>query len=142
MILYANGQDIKNIIFANLGAESPLESIKVYQTGPEGYLKALVSFLDQNKSDIKLIKKAFVVIGPGSATALRVSLSIFNTIKFATGMELIEVKKEASEPDCDVVSRIIEQGLSSFDSISMLKPIYEHDPRITMSTKDILRRKM
>jgi hypothetical protein len=142
MILYANGQDIKNIIFANLDAESPLESIKVYQTGPEGYLNALVSFLDQNKSDIKLIKKAFVVIGPGSATALRGSLSIFNTIKFATGTELIEVKKEANEPDCDVVNKIIEQGLSSFDHISMLKPIYEHDPRITMSTKDILRRKM
>ncbi|MBU4453022.1 hypothetical protein KKH24_02090, partial [Patescibacteria group bacterium] len=82
MMIYANGQDIHKIIFANLQKEIAVENIRIIDCGPEGFLKAFVSFLEHESIDLYKIKKIFVVIGPGSATALRGSLSIFNTLGF------------------------------------------------------------
>ena len=141
MMIYFNGQDINKIILAVL-KEGVVESdIVIKEVEPEGYLKAFRDFLKDASCSLDQIKKIFVVVGPGSATALRSSLAIVNTLAFANGIELVEVAKEKSEQDIDTVKKLVEQGLHSFEVKNVLMPKYEHEPRITISTKDALRRK-
>ncbi len=142
MIVYINGQDIHKIIFANLQEGIEDRDIVIEETGPEGYLKAFRDFLDKADSELDEIEKIFAVIGPGSATALRSSLAIINILGYSKAIDLVGVEKEKDEQDIDTTKKLIEQGLSSFDVKNVLMPKYEHKPRITVSTKDALRRKV
>ena len=141
MMIYLNGQDINRIIFSILKEGAVEQDIVVNEIGPEGYLKAFRDFLEKNGCELGEVKKIFAVVGPGSATALRSSLAIVNPLGFAKGIGLVAVQKEKTEQDIDTINKLLEQGLSSFEIKNVLTPKYEHKPRITISTKDALRRK-
>lgn len=142
MMIYVNGQDIHKLICANLSGVKEEILIDQTDTGPEGYMKAFCSFLEKINCRLEDIEKLFVVIGPGSATALRGILSFVNTIAFTKGIGLVGIGKQKDEQDIDTIKKIIEQDLSTYEIKNVLMPIYEHNPRITISTKDALRRKV
>ncbi len=142
MMIYANGQDIKRFVLATIGKTIDDKQVITFETEPEGYLKAFVSFLEHNNANIDDVKRIFVVIGPGSATALRSSIAIFNTLGFAKGIELVGIEKAKDEQDICTIKKIIESGLSSYSPVHVLAPVYEHEARITISTKDALRRQL
>jgi len=141
MIIYLNGQDINRIILANLQEGIEEKDIVVTEMGTEGFLKAFRDFLSSNNIGLGDVEKLFVVIGPGSATALRSSLAIVNTLGFSNAIDLVGIEKEKDEQDIDTIKKLLEQGLSTFDIKNVLMPKYEHKPRITISTKDALRRR-
>lgn len=144
MIMYINGQDIRSITFAVLDSGQNISEKDIFQkeVGPEGFLKAFRDFLSEKAVRLDEIKRVFVVVGPGSATALRSILAIVNTMAFTLPIELIGIEKQKDEHDIDTVKKILEQDPSTFEIKKVLSPIYEHEPRITVSTKDVLRRKI
>ena len=136
MELYLNGQDISEFKTA-LVKEGQLVGLKTYDVGPEEHLKTLQTFLKEQGAVAEDLVKLFVVVGPGSPTALRSILSIVNTMKFVLGVELVAVKKEKDEDDSSAFDRAGDGSVSE----TFLAPIYVHPPRITLSTKDALGRK-
>lgn len=139
MMLYVNGQDIKFVTFCILGTpfEPPVRTVKV---GPERFLSALQKYLKDNNKRIEDIKKIVCVVGPGSPTSLRGILSIVNTIRFVTDVELIGIKKHRLEKDETVIDRLNQGIIEPVSRGEMLIPIYLTGPRITTSKKDQLRR--
>lgn len=138
MTLYVNGQDINRITFSIL--ETAESHTKTTEVGPEGYLHALQEYLSSNKVTAADISKVVAVVGPGSATALRASLSILNTIGFTRDVELIGVEKTMEENDTDLIKRLNDNDFTPVSRDNMLIPTYVSSPRITASKKDHLRR--
>lgn len=104
MMVTIDGSDIRRLVVNG----------KVFDVEPEGYLAAIASVV--SPSDISGVT---VVQGPGSATALRASLAIANTLAMTLGVPLYDASGVAHP---------------------YLDPLYANDPRITTSTKDSLRR--
>lgn len=102
MILRIDGSDIARLVVND----------REFAVGPEGYLAAIASVVEP--AEITAIE---VVAGPGSATALRASLAIANTLAWTLGVPI--------------------NGRSMH-----VEPVYEHAARITPSGKDQLRRKI
>ncbi|MCH8049720.1 hypothetical protein IH979_03375 [Patescibacteria group bacterium] len=140
MMLYVNGQDIKQITFGIVGT-SVKPPVRTVQIGPEGFLSALDDFLKDNHQTVKDIKRIFAVIGPGSATALRATMSIVNTIRFMTKIQLIGIEKNPLEQDVDTIKAINQGKIKPVIKGELLIPIYAQPARITLSTRDYLGRK-
>lgn len=138
MTLYVNGQDINRITFAVLESDSSV--VKTVEVGPEQYLNELDAFLTENELSVPDISKIIAVVGPGSATALRASLSILNTLRFVKDVEVIGVEKD---PELKEEAFITQLNKGDYEPVSrgeMLVPLYVSGPRITASKKDHLRR--
>lgn len=139
-MLYVNGQDIKTFVIGLVGKEAG-ESLQVIsETEPDAYLSHIDDFLKKEGKQIQDIETIYVVVGPGSATALRAILSIVNTIKFAAGLELVGVEKPMLEDDQETVRKINDGQATLIKDDEFLSPIYAHGPRITISKKDQLKR--
>lgn len=137
MRLYINGQDINHLVLADIDDKT---SLKKFNVEPEEYLRALDEFLSAHDSSAQKIKEIFVVIGPGSATALRSSLSIVNTMAFVLGIKLHGIEKLVDEQDLDTVRLIGQNKLGTIDNQTLM-PKYAQEAKITLSTKDVLKRK-
>ncbi|MDO8624852.1 MAG: hypothetical protein Q7R47_02120 [Candidatus Diapherotrites archaeon] len=96
--------------------------------GPESFLAAITRFVP-----IEEVEGIIIVQGPGSATALRASLAIANTLAMAKGIPLCGVEKGAAWE-----SVLVQNGLQT--PVDHLEPVYGAAARITQSTKDHLRR--
>lgn len=138
MMLYINGQDIRKLTIA-LFTDSIAPILETYECAPEGYLKKIDDFLSGCKKKMKDFDRIIVVIGPGSATALRSILSIVNTLAFTYGVEILGIEKTPLEKDENTVEAI-QKGKVKFIKKDILLPIYSHGPRITISKKDQLGR--
>lgn len=102
--------------------------------GPEGYLAAIMDRINLDETD-----GIVAVTGPGSATALRTSLSIVNAIAVARKIPLYGVEKFNDEPFSSVFCNSEFPGNTKPDEF--LIPKYANDARITESNKDALRRR-
>lgn len=100
-----------------------------YSVSPEEYLSRIVTFANFDE-----LEGIVIVQGPGSATALRASLTIANTLAMSRKIPLYGVQKGTS---WDAV--LTADGPK--DGVDHLEPVYASDPRITPSTKDALRRR-
>ncbi len=138
MILYVNGQDINELILGLVEKEVHLETFSV---GPEKYLATLDAFLQTQNIELDKLEGIAVVVGPGSATALRSSLSIVNTVHFAKKLPLYIIEKDPVAVDEDIVTKDMLSKLEPLGERSFAEPIYAHAPRITPSKKDALGRK-
>lgn len=135
MNLYLNGQDIHKLVIGEW--EGELETIN--DTAPEHFLQHIVAFLNKKHVTLQEVQGWYVVIGPGSATALRTILAIVNTLRFALPeVQLFGIKKDPEKNDKLFIEDLKKEPLSS---TNMLLPIYAHGPRITISKRDQLRRK-
>ncbi len=125
MKLYVNGQDIRQLVVADVEQGEPT----IVETEPEGYLKVLARYLDD-------VSEIYAVVGPGSATALRSILTILQTVHFVQGTPLFAIEKEPDEDDTSTIAR----AQADATPVDTLVPIYQHSPRITISHKDALGR--
>lgn len=137
MKLYVNGQDINQLVIAN--AEDP-SSLRTVAVGPEGYLKTIDAFLKGAQAHPTDIEELFVVVGPGSPTALRGILSIVNTMKFVYQIPSVAIRKEQSEQDLDTLESLRAKKGDQVEHTIYLEPIYASGPKITASGKDQLGR--
>ena len=132
MRLYVNGQDISRIILADVDSGE----MQTVETETEGFLEAIDTFVKKRVGDCEDIQALYVVVGPGSATALRSTLSIAQTIHFVTGVKLYAIEKDQQEDDQVTLPRIEKEA----KEVKRLIPVYQHQPRITISNKDALGR--
>ncbi|MFH1433457.1 MAG: hypothetical protein ABIG32_01000 [Candidatus Uhrbacteria bacterium] len=83
-----SAQDIKEITIGLIEGDS-LVQLETKKGGPEEYLELIMKQLKSWHQSIKNVEAVVVVLGPGSATALRASVTIANAIGFARGIAVI-----------------------------------------------------
>lgn len=141
MMIYLNGQDINRICIALLGSSGE-PALREVEGEPEDFLRALDKFLHDNHLKLKDIERIVAVVGSGSATALRTSLAIVNTIAFATEIELVGIEKDPLEHNIDTIKKINDRQIKIVAQGKKLMPTYSQAPKITKSKKDALGRKL
>lgn len=133
-MLCLNGSDINRLEVAAYARGTDgwaLQWQKSQDVGPEQYLAVLSELVTPVE-----IEGIVVVVGPGSATALRSSLAIANALALAQGVPLYGVQKSDNAFDS-----VLGAGHALPAPQVYLTPVYEHDVRITESNKDALRRR-
>jgi len=132
MKLYVNGQDISRITVGSVDTESLITR----QVETELFLSVIHAFVTERARSYDNLESIYAVVGPGSATALRCTLSILQTIHFVEGIPLFAVEKNPDEADEATIARAIVDA----QPVDTLVPLYQHSPRITISNKDVLGR--
>ncbi|MFA6017882.1 MAG: hypothetical protein WCT28_00815 [Patescibacteria group bacterium] len=135
MMLYVNGSEIDSLVLGILNDERSIFLLQPFrfQLSPEEFLGKITQMIDMPGSG--QISGIVVVLGPGSATALRSTLAIVNAFAFARSIPIFGVSLEKDADD-----RTILVALRDAKSIPMARPIYAYAARITASNKDALRR--
>ncbi|MFA6131390.1 MAG: hypothetical protein WC730_03980 [Patescibacteria group bacterium] len=139
MRLFLDGSDIAHLTLASQESSEPWD-IQEYQCAPEEYLKKIDEYIKSKGKSTKDIFAISIVTGPGSATALRMSLAIVDTWHFVLGTPMIPHEKVAGELIVDYLNTWSRQGDENGEYKKFLYPIYSRDPQITTSTKDSLKR--
>lgn len=135
MMLYVNGSDIAHLVLGVLSDDRSMFVIapETIASSPETCLKNIDAFVAAHPD--ALSKGIVAVIGPGSATALRTSLAIVNTLGFTKGIPLYGVELAPGADD-----RTVLVDLHHAPVHRMLRPAYTNAARITPSAKDALGR--
>lgn len=136
MILYVNGQDIARFVLGVVGEEY----VEIFDVPPEQVLASIANVLERRGASLEDVETIVCVQGPGSATALRVSLSVIQALAFTKEIPLIAIEKDSSVPDQEVFSQITSEWLAQKKTVDQIVPLYLHAPNITASTRDSLKR--
>ena len=134
-MLYLNGQDINQII-VGIGQEGNIEFL-TKTAGPEQFLAAIDRVLNAAGANVNTIEHIFVVVGPGSATALRSVLAIVNTWSFVRDIPVTPIEKLPHQTDREAWV----QAQQSEGTKETILPVYNTAPKVSKSTKDSLGRK-
>lgn len=128
MQLLIVAQDIASI---SLGLVEDRRVVKerTIATNPEGYLGALHETLQQWNFVPDQIEKIFVVTGPGSFTASRVSTTIANVLAFTQNIPIVALENPGH-------LSLKELDLSTQQRVSYANPTYDRPPEITVGKKD------
>jgi tRNA A37 threonylcarbamoyladenosine modification protein TsaB len=98
--------------------------------------------LHAQQKSIEDVESIFIVVGPGSATSLRASISIANTWHFVRKIALHGIEKTAEQSDEDALNTYTQKEQGSAEHQIYLEPKYSQGPQITASNKDQLGRPM
>lgn len=137
MMLYVNGSDIAKLTIGAIADDRGSFAIAptTFDVRPEEFLLTIDTWLRERHIDTQSITDLAVVIGPGSATALRTSLAWANTFAFTRSIPMFGIHLVDGSDD-----RAALIDLSSSHSVPMLRPVYANVPTITVTKKDALRR--
>lgn len=124
MKLVICAQDIQSITFG-LVPDAGEQHEATIETQPEGYLQALDQTLKKWNVVLTDLSEVFVVTGPGSFTASRVSTTIGNGIAFARGITIQGVENAEHLPWQEILS------LAPFEQRTHVLPSYDRPPEIT-----------
>lgn len=140
MMLFVDGTDITRIALGLVATDRSHFVVEpsVVAARPEEYLATIDAFLAKHGHDGASALTGIVAVrGPGSATALRTSLALVNTIAFARSIPIFAVTLDNA---LDRRAAII--GLADRAPASIVHPVYANDARITTSGKDVLGRSL
>jgi len=124
--LIIKAQDIKQIELG-LIEENTIKQRATFSTEPDGYLKAIDRFLQNNKLKTDNLTRVYVVTGPGSFTASRVSTTIANSFLFSTNVQVIPI----DNPNEKTLSEIVSGLDTTKQSRGWVQPTYNKPPNIT-----------
>ncbi len=136
-MVYVNGQDIARLVLGSLYGNRWLHAPESLEIRPEGYLLGLEMWLQKLNIDRADIMGFVLVKGPGSATALRTSHAMVNALAFALGVQVVSIEKEPQALDAEIVATLSEHAPHAF-----ALPTYAHEPTITKTNRDALKRKV
>ena len=136
MMIYVNGQEISQLVLGVIKDGQWRHEPKIHQVRPEEYLATWEAFLRELKIDRAQIEGFVLVKGPGSATALRTVHAMVNALAFALNVKVTSIEKSPSAADADMLTAIAEAS-----SLPFALPVYAHDPNITATKRDALKRK-
>lgn len=125
MDLFLSAQDIQFITFG-LVKDQTLFCEKTVDASPENYLVSLHAFLLEQSVSVSDIKRLFVVNGPGSFTASRVSVVIANTVAFVQKIPVVPIEnpKRLSIEELLPMVAILPEHM-------FVIPAYDRPPNIT-----------
>lgn len=137
MMLYVNGSDIAKLTIGAIADDRASFSfpLKTFSVRPEEFLFTIDAWLREHRIDLASVSDLAVVIGPGSATALRTVLAWANTFAFTQSIPMYGIELA---PGSDDRAALID--LAGMHSVPMLRPVYANAPTITATKKDALRR--
>lgn len=138
MILYVNGQDIERLVLGMVGEKT----VEPFLVAPDVFLRTVRDFLVQRHASLDDVKTIVCVRGPGSATALRVSLSMVQALAFAKEIRLVPVDKDPKDSDESVFQAITEVWIAAQPVTEIVTPLYTHAPQITVAKRDQLKRSL
>lgn len=136
MMIYVNGQDIARLVLATVQNGAWEHEPEVFEIRPEQYLQGLEEFLRVQKIEKQDIEAFVLVKGPGSATSLRASHAMVNALAFALGVQVISLEKSPEQADVNVIGTVPHHQPHAF-----ALPVYAHEPNITQTKRDALKRK-
>lgn len=136
MMIYVNGQDIARLVLGIIKENTWAQEPQVFEIRPEQYLQGLDAYLREQGIAQDQISGFALVKGPGSATSLRTSHAMINALAFALGVGVTSLEKPVDIPDREAVDL-----LASKQSHPFALPVYAHEPNITQSRRDALKRK-
>ena len=124
LMLLIAGQAIK---FANIGLAENGEFVfeERIEGEPETFLKGLDNALGAWKVDRQEIEAVAVAGGPGSATALRTSVTLANTIGFSLSIPVYSVQISPDES----LQKLAQEAEKTTPSLAV--PAYSSPPKIT-----------
>ena len=125
MDLFFSAQDIQCITFG-LVKDQTLFCEKTFDVPPENYLASLHTFLLEQSLSVSDIKRVFVVNGPGSFTASRVSVVIANTIAFTQQIGMVSIENPDRRPMRELMETVLQSKEQTF-----VVPAYDRPPNIT-----------
>ena len=131
-ILAIMAQDIKMISLAWLENGIIVDS-QDFAVEPDEHLAVLQGFLDKNKKTLKDIGGLFVIVGPGSFTASRVSVTLVNILAWAKDLLIFTLEN----PDQKTLTQIlIDQDWNQLNwQKPPVLPVYNRAPNITFKKK-------
>ena len=88
MHLFLSAQDINELTVGLVQGQSFVQE-KVIECDPESFLSEIEKMLQEWSISFKDLTAIIVVLGPGSPTSLRVTVTIANTIGFAREIPVI-----------------------------------------------------
>lgn len=135
MMLYVNGSDIARLVLGVLNDDRSafLVDPATFESSPEQFLAKVDEFL---KSHSGALTGIVAVLGPGSATALRTSLTMVNAFAFAKSIPVFGVELAPGADD-----RSVLVSLHGASPVPMARPVYANPAKITVSTRDALGRR-
>lgn len=135
MMLYLRGTDIHRLILGSIASDRSrfIVSPQTHDVSPEKWLGIIDEFLSSNLSACTGI---VLVLGPGSATALRTSLVLANAIAFTRSLPMF-----GFELPLDADDRMALILLHEARSLPIARPIYSASAHITPQKKDTLHRR-
>ncbi|MBU0646006.1 hypothetical protein KJ611_00815 [Patescibacteria group bacterium] len=122
-------QDIKSITLAWI-ENGVLRYQKDVSVEPDNYLLALQDFLKETGLDLSEIESMAVVVGPGSFTASRVSVTLANALAWALGRPIVGLENEARLSVPELIKQVDFAALD-FQAPPVL-PVYNREPNITL----------
>lgn len=126
MILCIDGTEITELVLASVDGNGDVVRDARIATRPEEFLSHITAFVQDEP-----VEGVIVVRGPGSATALRASIAIAETLAFATHVPVAGIARDAAWKSA-LVDGVVHP--------SSTQAVYAHEARITPSKKDSLRR--
>ena len=133
MMPYVNGQDIARMVLGLIDAGAWAVAPQTFQVGPEVHLATVDAFAREHGAFDGIV----IVTGPGSATALRTSISMANALAFAMDVSLYPMEKAPEADDASIIDRV-----AGLRAVPMAVPVYAHAARITAPAKDALKRRI
>lgn len=125
MMIYVNGSDIACLELGGLHGKDWVHRPERLEVRPEQYLSGLEAWLDKHDLSRDDIEGFTLVSGPGSATSLRTSHAMVNTLAFALNVKVTSINASSELPPH-----------------AFALPNYSRDPNITATKRDALKRKV
>ena len=135
MTLYVNGSDIARLVLGVLNDDRSVFLVDPtpFTVSPEQFLATVDAFLLLHAGAMTGV---VAVLGPGSATALRTSVTMVNALAFAKGIPVYGVELAPGADD-----RAALVNLHGASPVPLARPVYANPAKITVSTKDALGRR-
>ncbi len=129
MDLFIAAQDIGSI-HLGLGKNRTVDIEESFSVSPEEYLQTLDRFLKKHAVSVSSIGSLFVVPGPGSFTASRVSVTLANTMAFALNIPVVCLPNPEK--------KLLKELYNSFPKAEFVEqvfitPLYDRPPNITQA---------
>ena len=121
MYLYISAQDINELTVGLVDGQSFVRET-VVESDPEHFLVKIQNALQEWETKFEDLKGVVVVLGPGSPTSLRVTVTIANTIGFAKDVPVIGLINPDRLPAADLIA---SNKLEIPDSFKPLSPFYD-----------------
>lgn len=139
MMVYVNGSDISRLVLGALRNDRSgfLVGPMVVPASPETFLAHIDTFLQGECAEHAATLTGIVaVLGPGSATALRTSLTLVNMLAFAKRIPVFGVQLAEGADD-----RSVLVALHGAAAVPLARPEYANPVNIIPRSKDALGRR-
>jgi tRNA A37 threonylcarbamoyladenosine modification protein TsaB len=129
MLLFVRSQDIRELEIG-LSENGKLLFCSKIDVGPEEHLLSLDVFLKTHDVNIDDIEAVYVVSGPGSFTASRVSITIANALSFTKSIPVYGIENTQNQSLSELHDQVLQSDIQSSDWV---RPHYDRPAQITQA---------